>query len=181
MGATASCPHGHAGADGLGEVRTLRFLDVDHDEDLDLLAAGTAGARLLRNDGTGTLQDLTGGRSSGHQPRSTSVGPISTATGWSTSSSSVPTGSGGARQHRGTPLRARAQPNFAALPGARTLGLGDYDNDGAIDVLVSQKPGGVTAWRNQGGRAFRPGRGSHSRAGRSRAGRSGSRADRLRQ
>ncbi|MGE3618793.1 MAG: FG-GAP repeat domain-containing protein, partial [Gemmatimonadales bacterium] len=141
------------GAAGLGDVRALRFLDVDHDGDLDVVAVGSAGARLLRNDGTGTLEDLTD-----------AVGLPTTATidlGGADldgdglvdlivlGADGVPTLLGNTGERRFVPRVA----GFARVPGARALALGDYDNDGAIDLLVAGS-GGVTAWRNEGDGGF---------------------------
>jgi enediyne biosynthesis protein E4 len=130
-GVTVSHANGAAGKKYLPETMGsgAAFVDVDGDGDQDLIVvsgvwtSGSSYARLFKNDGRGRFAEATAG---------SGLGP--------------PTRSAAASARRPDDGVASAGPDYGM-----GIAAGDYDNDGAPDLLLTSV-GSVRLFRNAGGR-----------------------------
>ena len=157
------CLHGHRrGADGGRRGSSVAWGDYDNDGDLDILLTGTTGsggvAKVYRNDGGGCVHGHRR-RADGCRRRVRWRGGTTTTTATWTSCSRVPR----ARSDVAKVYRNDGAGVFtdiaAGLTGVyrRFGGVGDYDNDGDLDILLTGTSGyGYVAkvYRNDGGGVF---------------------------
>ncbi len=152
-----------AGLGGAPPATTALFVDLDHDGDLDLFLATPAGNRVYRNTLDGRFQDVTGpmglGGGGAGGTRDAAFGDLD----GDGHVDLVVVGNDG----RLTLFRNAGQGRFedatrasglaqAAQPGyAAAVAVGDYDNDGFLDLFVAA-PGGTAPvlYRNRGDGTF---------------------------
>ena len=142
----------------VGGARKALFLDFDHDGDLDLLLVGGATNRLYRNNLDGTFTDVaasvglrgvpaSGDAAFGDFDRDGRIDVFMTS----------PEGADALYQNTGF-QRFRdvtAASGFATSRGSGAVAVGDYDNDGALDIFVLRADSGEPAlWRNKGDGTF---------------------------
>ncbi len=137
---------------------TPLFLDYDHDGDLDLSLAAPDAGMMLRNNLDGTLADVTepagteGGRASGG---SAAFGDFDD----DDDLDFVVADPGGALRlydnERSGRMVERAAERGLAGEGQGVVSVGDYNNDGQLDLLTGPRGGpGITLWHNLGGGRF---------------------------
>ncbi|MDP3767686.1 MAG: FG-GAP-like repeat-containing protein [Dehalococcoidia bacterium] len=147
----------------VGGARKALFVDLDHDGDLDLLLVGGATNRLYRNNLDGTFTEVAG--SAGLQ------GP-GTSRGWDAAFGDfdgdgridifVASADGADAIYQNTGFQGfrdvTAASGLAASRGSGAVAVGDYDNDGVLDVFVLSADGAnggeTTLWHNEGSGAF---------------------------
>jgi hypothetical protein len=146
------------GLDHAGETRQPAFIDYDGDGDLDLFVAFRDGPnRLARNDG-GTFTDVTEASGIG-DPRRTVGAAWFDMDGDADLDLFVANQEGdedGFFRNRGdgtfedvAPALGMSQPGRTEEQGSVGVALGDYDNDGDVDVFVASY-GADVLWQNQG-------------------------------
>jgi tetratricopeptide (TPR) repeat protein len=139
-------------------ARSAVFVDLDHDGDLDLLLVGNGMRRLYRNnmDGTFTESAESIGIAGRGDARSVHFGDfdgdgridlfITNADG----SDVLYRNAGGRRFSDVT-----SASGLATRGGSGAAAVGDYDNDGLLDIFVSRVDGGEpTFWHNKGDGTF---------------------------
>jgi len=153
---------------GVGDVKGARkalFADFDHDGDLDLLLVGHGPRTLYRNNLDGTFTDATAsfGLAGTDDARDAVFGDfdgdgridifIANEHG-----SDVLFHNGGAQHF----IDVTATSGLATRDGSGATAVGDYNNDGFLDLFVAKANGGEpTLWLNKGNGTFtRDGRSS---------------------
>jgi outer membrane protein assembly factor BamD (BamD/ComL family) len=140
------------GAARLRDVNGARrglFVDLDHDGDLDLLLVGNGSLAVFRNnlDGTFTIAPNAAGI-----VRGGSDAAFADVDDDGRTDVFVASENGGDALFRNDAVRGfMAAGNTPGRSSA--VAVGDYDNDGALDVVVVG-PGGAVLWRNDGTGAF---------------------------
>ena len=149
-----------AGVGDAGGARNALFLDLDHDGDLDLLFVGGTGNPVYRNnlDGTFTPMADAFALTALTAARDVAFGDLD---GDGRTDLVVAARDGALLFYRGTSLQRFEDATAAsgiASPPARSTGalvVGDYNNDGALDILAPGASGGPpTLWRNDGRGVF---------------------------
>jgi tetratricopeptide (TPR) repeat protein len=144
---------------GISAVRgstKATFVDLDHDGDLDLLLTGGAQPIVFRNNLDGTFTDATAmfGITSG-VARDAAYADFD---GDGRVDLVLATDSHGLMLlHNGGAQRFSAVLSPSGLPGTGGFGalaVGDYNNDGFLDIFASEKDGGTSLWRNKGDGTF---------------------------
>jgi Tfp pilus assembly protein PilF len=146
---------------GVGDIKGARkavFVDLDHDGDLDLLLIGNGPRTVYRNNLDGTFTDATAsfGLSGGGEERDVVFGDfdgdgrvdlfITSASG-----SNVLFHNGGAQRF----TDVTATSGLATKGGSGAAAIGDYNNDGFLDLFVASTNGGdPTLWLNKGDGTF---------------------------
>ena len=134
------------------------FLDHDHDGDLDLAFAADSDGAMLRNNLDGTFTDVTA--LAGLQPP---VAPGGSAAFGDFDDDddldfAVADPGGPLKLYdneRSGRLAERASERGVAADRHGIVSVGDYDNDGWLDLLTAPRGGsGVALWLNQGGGRF---------------------------
>lgn len=144
-----------------GGARKALFLDFDHDGDLDLLLVGDAANRLYRNNLDGTFTEVTGaaGLQGGAPGRDAAFGDFD---GDGRVDVVIVSADGADALYRNTGFQgfrdATPASGLASSRGSAAVAVGDYDNDGALDIFVVGRGGGTALWRNEGNGTFTPDR-----------------------
>jgi Flp pilus assembly protein TadD len=152
-----------AGVADVGGARKAVFVDLDHDGDLDLLLVGGATTRLYRNNLDGTFAAV---------PGASGLQDTTGARGWDAAFGDfdgdgridllVTSVDGADALYHNTGLqRFQDVATASGLAGSRGSGpvaVGDYDNDGRLDILVlhanGPNAGEATLWHNTGDGTF---------------------------
>ncbi len=147
----------------VGGARKALFADFDHDGDLDILLVGGATNRLYRNNLDGTFTDVAvavGLQGSGAaRGRDAAFGDFD---GDGRIDVVVASADGAAALYRNTDSRrfqdVTAASGLAASRGSGAVAVGDYDNDGVLDIVLlsADGPNGdePALWRNAGNGTF---------------------------
>ncbi len=146
---------------GISDVKGARkalFVDLDHDGDLDVLLIANDHRAAYRNnaDGTFTEEPASFGVAAGGRPRDAGYGDfdgdgrvdlfIASAQG-----SDVLLHNGGAEHFSDV----TAASGLTSTGGSGAVAVGDYNNDGALDLFVASTTGGEPAlWLNSGNGTF---------------------------
>jgi Flp pilus assembly protein TadD len=144
-------------ADISGARRAL-FADLDHDGDLDLLLVGSSGVKIYRNNLDGTFTEATSslGIAAGGSARDAVTADfdgdgrtdvfIASETG-----SDVLLHNGGAQHFSDL----TAASGLESTGGSGAAAVGDYNNDGFLDLFVASASGGEPKlWLNKGNGVF---------------------------
>ncbi|HKW11227.1 MAG TPA: FG-GAP-like repeat-containing protein [Gemmatimonadaceae bacterium] len=147
---------------GIGEVRGARkgvFVDLDHDGDLDLLLVGNGERTVYRNNLDGTFTEVTAsfGLAGMSDARDVAFGDFD---GDGRIDVVIANANGSVSLfHNGGAQRfsdATAASGLSAATGAGAIAIGDYNNDGFLDLFVANAQGGEpTLWLNDGSGKFR--------------------------
>lgn len=142
----------------VGGATKALFVDLDHDGDLDLVAVGPQGVRALRNNADGTFTEATAefGLSGPGDVRDVAFADfdgdgrmdlfVTRRKGSNTLFRNV-----GARRF----VDATAASGLATTGGSGAVAVGDYNNDGALDLFVGAADDGEgTLWLNKGDGTF---------------------------
>ncbi len=141
---------------GIADVKGARkalFADLDHDGDLDLLLVGPGGVVVYRNNLDGTFTESTAAFGlAGAAGTGAAIGDFD---GDGRLDVVVAGASGGVKlYHNGGAQRfsdVTASSGVSAPDGAGAVTVGDYDNDGHLDLLVTSARGGEPVmWHNEG-------------------------------
>ena len=147
----------------VGGARKALFVDLDHDGDLDLLLVGGVANRLYRNNLDGTFTEVS--VAAGLQGPATARGrdaAFGDFDGDGRIDVFVASADGGDALFQNTGLQrlrdVTAASGLAASRGSGAVAVGDYDNDGVLDIFVlgaDGANGGVTTlWHNEGNGTF---------------------------
>jgi Flp pilus assembly protein TadD len=145
---------------GVGDVRGARkalFVDLDHDGDLDLLLVGGSQRTVYRNNLDGTFTEATaafglggGGADDAAFGDFDGDGRIDLVTTGAKGGTAI-FRNGGARRF----VDATAASGVAGGGGSGAVAVGDYDNDGHLDIFVASQSGEEPAlWHNAGDGTF---------------------------
>ncbi|HEU4993379.1 MAG TPA: FG-GAP-like repeat-containing protein [Gemmatimonadaceae bacterium] len=141
----------------VGKVRRSVFVDADHDGDLDLLIVGAPKSQLFRNNADGSFTEVA---------ESMGLGGLGSATDVEFADLDddgrldlVFATPSGAKVLRNTGLRrfedVTAKSGLSTTDGGVTaIDIGDYDNDGTLDLVLLSTAGAATLWRNSGTGTF---------------------------
>src|SRR5262249_55576228 len=142
----------------LAGARKAFFADLDHDGDLDLVLVGGPALVVYRNNLDGTFTDVTQamGFATGASG-TTRDAAFADFDGDGRMDVLVVSEKGPAALYHNEGGRHFAIANSGlALTGASTVAVGDYNNDGFIDVFVAGPPSGESSlWLNNGNGTFR--------------------------
>ncbi|MCC7195988.1 MAG: VCBS repeat-containing protein [Gemmatimonadaceae bacterium] len=148
----------------VGGATTATFVDIDHDGDLDIVAVGPGGLRALQNHGDGTFSDETAAYGLHVAAPPTPGGgtydiAFADFDGDGRTDLLVSRGAAGLTLFRNVGARrfedATAAAGLVNAGAAGAIAVGDYDNDGAFDIIVAPPGGGEpVAWRNRGNATF---------------------------
>lgn len=146
---------------GVADVRGARkavFADLDHDGDLDLLLIGSGARAVYRNnlDGTFTEAAASLGLAGGASARDVVFGDFDDD-GRLDVFIANEQGSDALLRNGGTQHFAdvTTQAGVTSAGGSGAAAVGDYDNDGDLDIVVASTTGGdATLWRNNGSGVF---------------------------
>jgi Tfp pilus assembly protein PilF len=146
---------------GVGDVKGARkavFVDLDHDGDLDLLLIGNGPRTVYRNNLDGTFTEATAsfGLAGGGDERDVVFGDFD---GDGRVDLFITNASGSdALFHNGGAQRftdVTASSGLTTKGGSGAAAIGDYNNDGFLDIFVASANGGdPTLWLNKGDGTF---------------------------
>lgn len=143
------------------------FVDLDHDGDLDLLLIGGHRQLVYRNNLDGTFTEASAAMGlAGEGARAAAFGDLdgdgridvvaarSDATALYLNGGALRfADSASAKGLRGAVLPAGATARARASTPDAGVAVGDFDNDGALDLFIA-RPGDVSLWRNTGSGTF---------------------------
>ncbi|HEY7684551.1 MAG TPA: FG-GAP-like repeat-containing protein [Gemmatimonadales bacterium] len=135
-----------AGVD-VTDATTAFFADLDHDGDLDLFVGASGGDRFYRNNGDGTFLEQAGAIGLSPSPQSTRT----TDAAFGDLDGDARTDLLVAREGGVALYAGREEGRFEAigtLPAAQAIAVGDYDNDGFLDLFAG------AFYRNDGAGRF---------------------------
>lgn len=147
-----------AGVTQLRGARKAMFVDVDHDGDLDLLLVGSGPLAVHRNNLDGTFTEATAGfgLAGNSAPSDAAFGDFDDDGRIDLVLSNEQSGvrlfhNGGAQRFSD----ATAGSGIANRSGSGSVAVGDYNNDGSLDLFVASTNGGAPAlWLNNGAGTF---------------------------
>ena len=144
---------------GVADVRGARkalFVDLDHDGDLDLLLIGSGQRTVYRNNLDGTFTEATA--AFGLSGSSTNDAVIADFDGDGRIDLLLTSDHGAALYHNGGAQRfsdVTASSGLAIPGGSTAAAVGDYNNDGFLDLFIASTKGGEAAlWLNNGNGTF---------------------------
>jgi tetratricopeptide (TPR) repeat protein len=147
-----------AGLANPGPVSKALFVDLDHDGDLDLFLAGPAGNRAYRNNLDGTFSETTAamGLAGAGGSRDAAFGDLD----GDARTDLVVVGTDGRLRlfhnaGQGHFQNVTAAAGLATVRDAVAVTIGDYDNDGALDLFVTGRDGAAGGlYHNRGDGTF---------------------------
>ena len=150
------------GVADVGGARKALFVDLDHDGDLDLLLVGETANRIYRNNLDGTFTEIAGpGLGTGRDAAFGDFDGDGRIDVFVAGGGGGGGGGGDALFHNtGVPgfRDVTAGSGLAVGRGSAAVAVGDYDNDGVLDIFVlsadSATGGEPTLWRNAGDGTF---------------------------
>src|SRR5207249_1288283 len=153
-----------AGLAETGPAARALFVDFDHDGDLDLLLATPAGTRAYRNNLDGTFREMAApmglsGGGGGGGSRDVAFGDFD---GDGHTDLVIVGDDGRLRLFRnlsqGRFEDATAASGLGGVSDAGAVAVGDYDNDGFLDLFVTSLDGGGAPglYHNRGAGTFEP-------------------------
>ncbi len=147
----------------IGGARKAVFVDLDHDGDLDLLLVGGAANRLYRNNLDGTFTQVAGALGlQGPGAARGSDAAFGDFDGDGRIDVFVTNPDGADALYHNTGLQrfqdVATASGLASSRGSGPVAVGDYDNDGQLDILVLRADGPdggeATLWHNTGDGTF---------------------------
>ena len=144
---------------GVSDVKTARralFADLDHDGDLDLLLLGSGQRAVYRNNLDGTFSEATASFGlAGGGARDAAVADVD---GDGRLDLFITNENGSvALLHNGGAQRfsdVTAVSGLGGASGSEAVVVGDYNNDGFLDLFVATSAGEPMLWRNRGDGTF---------------------------
>ena len=144
---------------GIADVRGARkalFVDLDHDGDLDLLLIGSGQRTAYRNNLDGTFTEATA--AFGLAGGSATDAAIADFDGDGRIDLVLTSDHGTTLYHNGGAQRfsdVTATSGLAGTDGSAAVAVGDYNNDGFLDLFIASTKGGEAAlWLNKGNGTF---------------------------
>ena len=145
-----------AGFADLKGARKAVIVDLDHDGDLDLLLVGNAQRTAYRNNLDGTFTDVTAAFGLAGQSGASDVA-FADFDGDGRTDLLIADPNGGAQLFRNSGAQrfsdASAESGLAAAGGASAVAVGDYNNDGYLDLFFAGAAAS-TLWLNNGDGTF---------------------------
>ena len=147
-----------AGLGDVAQVRKALFVDLDHDGDLDLITVGSGGVRAWRNNFDGTFTEVTrdfgladaGGARDVAFADFDGDGRVDLFV-TNENRSNVLYRNAGASHF----VDVTAASGLATAGGSGAVAVGDFNNDGFLDLFVASVDGGESAlWLNRGDGTF---------------------------
>lgn len=151
-----------AGVADVAGARKAIVADLDHDGDLDLLLVGAERSRVYGNNLDGTFTDVaqSAGLAGSARAGDAAIGDfngdarIDLVVANASGTASLYLNAGGGQESF---RDVAASSGISSTTGYDRVAVGDYNNDGWLDILLASTDGGSPAlWRNRGDGTFAP-------------------------
>src|SRR6266576_3075759 len=135
-----------AGLRDVDGARRALFVDVDHDGDLDLVLVGGGSLAVYRNNLDGTFTPFPNADGITRGGSDAAFGDLDDD---GRTDIFVASTKGGDALFHNDGVKGFTDAGVGTGPRSNTVTVGDYDNDGSLDVVVTG-PGGTVLWHNDG-------------------------------